>query len=677
MKTNVNMPVPAFPFPIDTDKRKLKQYLFPFVILAIIVVAAAAAAAGYYLGSSGDSGGSGGGTVTVSDYANTTDTTEDADTLKRIANVIDDANQEAYKKIAELNAMLRSDLTKYDIVESGATGDLWVEVYGPEKVYGFSAFPVQVKLYTKESNIPFSYVHIRRISIYIKEENSSVELWKRVWDYGEGSEGLNGESAVYSTILKVPDPLAYQVKSLISTGTISKDVLESVFNTSTKWWEIYVDVDAYREVWQSDPSLTDQQSCENAGGKWDSNTNTCYVFVRNVDIDYHVQTTSAWKHVTRANDVALLDEGFYATLPVKFLASDAASKWSLYQEQFAGAISNFIILTYATPVHVMGSTADYKFYIAPNPGYFEPLKVNYTDDFRFLTVRVYKDGRWEVADSIFGNLGTLTDSTAVEKLLNAKYTEDPEALTYKVFGMAYFEIQRDDGIIIPIWLVAKPEVSIIQNTRVVMDDTQIQQLTALVDDKEISEADLEQIRQTAKTWIDGINEKISNAKALKTKAESVDNEKAAEYADKAIRAYEEAISALQKLMQIGDYQMFLNWLNVAKKYEQAGDMYTNAAEKALYGEYEQAELDTKMAEDLIDLANNYKPGFSFFGGELPFGLTWMDVVVLIVAGIVAWFGRQFFGPVGALFGLIIVIGWFAGRGVGIGLDWLLDKLKFW
>ena len=45
----------------------------------------------YYLGSSGDSGGSGGGTETVSDYANTTDTTEDADTLRRIANVIDDA----------------------------------------------------------------------------------------------------------------------------------------------------------------------------------------------------------------------------------------------------------------------------------------------------------------------------------------------------------------------------------------------------------------------------------------------------------------------------------------------------------------------------------------------------------------------------------------------------------
>ncbi|NJD99526.1 hypothetical protein E3E26_06975 [Thermococcus sp. LS1] len=675
MATNVNVPVPAFPS-IHMDKRKLKQYLFPFIIIAIIAVAVAAGAAGYYLGSSGSD--SGGGSETVSNYANTSDTTNDADTLRQIANAIDDANQEAYKKIAELNAMLRSDLTKYDITEEGATGDLWVEVYGPEKVYGFSAFPVQVKLYTKESNIPFSYVHIRSISIYIKEENSTVELWKRIWDYGiNGSEGLNGESAVYSTILKVPDPLAYQVQSIITTGAVSKDVLESVFNTSTKSWEIYVDVDAYREVWQSDPSLSDQQECENAGGKWDSDTGTCYVFVRNADIDYHVQTTSAWKHVTRANDVALLNEGFYSSLPVKFLASDAASKWSLYQEQFAGAVSNFIILTYANPVHVMGSTADYKFYIAPNPGYFEPLKVNYTDDFRFLTVRVYKDGHWEVADSIFGNLGTLTDSTAVEKLLNAKYTEDPDALTYKVFGMAYFEIHRDDGITIPVWLVAKPEVSIIQNTRVVLDDTQIEQLTALVDDKEISEADLEQIRQTAQAWIDGINEKIANAKALKAKAEGVNNDKAAEYAGKAIDAYEEAISALQKLMQTDDYQMFLNWLNVAKKYEQAGDMYTNAAEKALYGEYEQAELDAKMAEDLIDLADSYKPGFSFFGGDLPFGLTWMDIIVLIIAAIVAWVGKQFFGPIGALFGLVVAIGWFAGKGIGIGLDWLFDKLKFW
>jgi len=666
---NVNMPAPFLPH-IKINRNKIIKTIGPLGVAVIaLIMFIAGAGAGYYLSSSGDEGGA---TSTVQNYANETDATNDADTLNQIANAIEDANQEAYKKIAELNAMLRSDLTKYDITEEGATGDLWVEVYGPEKVYDFSAFPVQVKLYTKESNIPFSYVHIRSICIYIKEENSTVDLWKRVWDYGtSGSEGLNGESAVYSTILKVPDPLTYQVKNIITTGALSKDVIESVFNTSTKSWEIYVDVDAYREVWQSDPSLSDQQECENAGGKWDSDTSTCYVFVRNADIDYHVQTTSAWKHVTRANDVALLNEGFYASLPVKFLASDAASKWSLYQEQFAGAISNFIILTYANPIHVMGSTADYKFYIAPNPGYFEPLKVNYTDDFRFLTVRVYKDGHWEVADSIFGNLGTLTDSTAVEKLLNAKYTEDPDALTYKVFGMAYFEIHRDDGITIPIWLVAKPGVSIIQNTRVVLDDTQIEQLTALVDDKEISEADLEQIRQTAQAWIEGINEKIVNAKALKAKAEGVNNNKAAEYAEKAIDAYEDAISALQKLIQTDDYQMFLNWLNVAKKYEQAGDMYTNAAEKALYGEYEQAELDAKMAEELIDLADSYKPGFILLGEGLPLGLTWIDIVVLIIAAIVAWIGRQFFGPIGALLGLVVAIGWFAGRWFGSSLDWLL------
>ncbi|MBO8175186.1 MAG: hypothetical protein H0Z18_08005 [Thermococcus sp.] len=600
----------------------------------------------------------------------------DEDTLEN-KNIVEDANQQAYQKIAELNAKLRSDLVKYDTKEEGATGDLWAEIYAPSKVYGFSAFPVQVKIYTRNSSIPFSYVHIRSVNIYIIGESSSNPLWTRTWDYGEaGSEGLNGESVVYSTILKVPDPYVYQVEQMISTGSISKDLIQELFNATTESWEIYVDIDAYREIWQSDPSYTDQTSCENAGGKWDSNTNTCYVFVRNADINYRVYTTSAWRHVTRANDVAILDEGMYASLPIKFIKTAEASKWALYQEEFAGALSNFIIITYANPVHVVGSTADYKFYIAPNPGYFDPINVTFTDEFRFAAIRVYKDEHWELADSIFGTLGTLSgDSLGVEKLLTARYTEDPDALTYKVFGMALFTITRDDGIPIKVWLVTKPDVSILPNIRVVLDDTQLEPLVQFTEDGKFTEEEIQQIKATISTLISGLNEKITHAQEIKTKAQSLGNDKAEFYADKAIDAYKGAIDALEKAELSDDTHWFLNWLNVAKKYEQAGDFYTSAAEKALYNEYDQAELDAKAAEDLINLANQYKP--SIWASLSSLGLEWWQALLLIIVAVaLIGAGYLMFGRIGAIVAGVIVVILFGFVFLGEFAD-IVDKLKFW
>ena len=556
--------------------------------------------------------------------ATTADLEDDKDVVNSTAKALDDTQQAAYKQIAELNAMLRSDLTKYDFTEDGATGDLWAEVYAPQKVYGFSAFPVQVDIHVAKSNIPFSAVHIRSIRVYVKEDNSSTALWTRTWDYGTaGSEGLNGEEVVYSTILKVPDPYAYQVKQMLDSGQIDKNLVLEIFkNATTKPWEIFVDVSAYREQWQSDPQYTDKDSCTaQPHHKWDDNTSTCYVFVKNVDIDYHIQTTSAWRHVTMANDLAILNEGMWASLPVKFVNTILKSRWSLYQETFAGAVSDFTILTYANPVHVMGSTADYMFYIGPTQGYFDPLDVTLSDDFRFFTVRVLQGGSWELADSIFGSLGNITvphknDTTppaVPPKKLNAHYTTSTNILTYNVLGIAYFTITRKDGQKIPIWEIVWPKVSVEPNTHTVMDDTQIQQLVTLVNQSAIDNETLAQLKSDIQAMVNGLNDKLRTAQAIEKNAEGVKNTQAAGYAKKAEMAYKYAIDALNHAASSNDKQTILNYLNAAKKYEQAGDFYMSAAKKALYGAPEQAKLDAQMGDHLSNLASQYEPHIDVLG----------------------------------------------------------------
>lgn len=634
---HVNVPAPAFPFPnihIRINKRKwgrVWRTLSALVIIGLVLLGAAVGSYITYRVTSGGDDDKGGTGETSNRYANST-TVKNDDDISDIKQLTDNAQQAAYKKIAETAAKLRSDLVAYDIAESGSTGDIIAKIYAPEKIYGFSAFPVQIQLDTRESPIPFNYVHIRKVTVYLKDEDGRV-YWSRTWDYGmAGSEGLNGEEVVYTTILKVPDDYLSTVQQIISTGQVSREQVEQLFNASTKSWEIYVDIDAYRESWQS-TNLT-QAECTGTKLKWDSSTSTCYQFVKNIDIDYHVNTLSAWNHVTRAQDIVLIDDGMYSSIPVKFLGTDYASKWAIYQEKFAGAVSNVFTVTAAAPVHVMGSTADFKFNFAANPDYFSPLSPTISDDFRLVVVKVDTGGTYFMADSVQGNLGSLGSS--IEKQLSARYTEDPDAVTYKIYAFAVFDIKRDDNTTIPVWLAVEPLISVLPNERLALDDEQIGQITQLVNDSEISEADKQQITAQVNDWINGLQDKIQEATELKTKAEAQNNQVAAEYAASAVEEYRAAINDLEKLKETADVQMFLNYLNAAKKHEMAGDYYKSAAYKALHGEIEQAELDAKKAQELSDLAKDYEPHFNFAEllGDNMLGVLLALIFAVILAGAV-------------------------------------------
>ncbi|MFA4663365.1 hypothetical protein [Pyrococcus kukulkanii] len=600
-------------------------------------------------------------------YANTTTVSTDSD-LSDLKYITENANKEAYKAIAEVSAKLRSDLAKYDTAESGATGDIIATVWGPEKIYGFSAFPIQIKLEFRKSPIPFNYIHLRKVTVYLKDEDGRV-YWARTWDYGQGSEGLNGGQAVYTTIMKVPDDYVGTIERIIETGVLSKEDVEKLFNATTKSFEIYVNIDAYREVWQS---TNDTQETCIGNKKWDPSTNTCYEFVKTVDIDYSVHTISAWRHVTRASDIVLIDKGMYASIPTKFLSTEYASKWSIYKEKFGGAVSNVFVITAATPVHMIGSTADFMFTFARNPGYFDPLNPEITDDFRLVVVKVTKSGDYEVADSIRGNLGALTSS--IEKQLSARYTDDPAAVTYKVYGFALFKIKRDDNTTIKTWLAVEPLISVLQNERLKLDDTQVEQLTKLVKDNEISEADREHIVAQANEWITGLQDKITEVEELKEKAQAQNNQKAIDYAEKAIKEYKAAIKDLEKVKSTKSVQTLLNYLNAAKKHEISGDYYKNAAYKALHNEHEQAELDAKKAEETSKLAKQYEPSIALTLAGLDIPLDTDDIIVLAVGLLLALVLSRVLGNSWGLLGLLIILGWFLGKYAGV-LDFLLEVIR--
>uniref|UniRef100_UPI000194EC42 PT26-6P n=1 Tax=Thermococcus sp. 26-2 TaxID=195518 RepID=UPI000194EC42 len=525
---------------------------------------------------------------------NATINDDDIDDVKK---ALDHATQAAHKAAAELTAKLRSDFVEYG--NGGTAGQVLIHIYGPGLIYGFSAFPVQIRLEIPNQPVPFNKVHITEVTAYVIDENNRT-YWTRVWNSSTFRQGgYIADTLDLVTVMKAPDPLVYQIRDAIVTGQISRELYDKIWNTSTTHFEIRVIVKGYQEAWKTDSSVSNQSSCPSDGHWYED---ACWVHDKDIDFTLKAETTTAWGHVTGTNDVATIDGGMLGSLPIKFLQSlDLSGKWVLYQNKYAGALSDFIIITAASPVHVLNSTAMYKFLITPNPGYFQPANPKISDEYRFVTLRVIEGGRMELADTTTGHIGDLTEPTFFG--LTAHYTDAPGTLDYHALGLVYAYVERDDGVKIPIWLAAEPMISVLSNTYTVMKDQDVKNLIDLYKKK-----DREKINATTKAMINSLQEKIDEAEQLLAKAKGMNNENAIEYAQGAIDEYKAAINDLQKAAQQDDYQMFLNYLNAAKKHEMAGDYYVNAARKALNGDLEQAKIDAEKAKEYSNLAKEYEPG---------------------------------------------------------------------
>ncbi|NJE47891.1 hypothetical protein E3E35_10915, partial [Thermococcus sp. GR7] len=127
--------------------------------------------------------------------------------------------------------MLMSDFVSYDYQQSGSLGDLKVQVYGPDKIYGFSAFPVQIKITVDKKKPDWAYLHLHSVKVYVINTETGQKIWTRTWSWsGDDVPLLNGDEFVLGTVLKVPDDYAYLVKSAVYSGTFNRAVYHNLTN---------------------------------------------------------------------------------------------------------------------------------------------------------------------------------------------------------------------------------------------------------------------------------------------------------------------------------------------------------------------------------------------------------------------------------------------------------------
>ena len=574
----------------------------------------------------------GGETVTKDELIN------DTDIENKLANLQACSDADAAKDLFELRQQIASSLTTYDYQTGGSLADLQVSIKGPSKIYGFGTFPLQAHVHASvPSDPPENCLHVQSVKVYVLDDTGR-SWWVNSWsgnlvlrpssdEYPDATDDWT-----YNFTLKTPDPYIGKAKQM-ATGTPNKETLNELLNANTSKFEVVVEVKGYREVWRWEYIYDD-----------DGHVKKKAEHVNDIPINAKLNSLSAYNHLQNGKYYV---SGTMGSLPAKFAGE---RQYTAYAEWVNGGTSNFVARCWATPVHLFDSTADYKFAIVSQVDNMKPIPVTVSDDYRMVVFRIFSDGTAVIASQVPGSFGDMSLINQVGSSLY--YKNDEKTISYDSYFVIYATMYvDDDGSIdnFPLWIVVKPQITVLENKDVVLGDRQTEEVANIIDDGEITESEMNALKSVADGAISSLKQKKYSAEQLVDKYSS--NPKAKEYAEKAVELYGKAISYLEDMVASNDANTIAKDYKVAKNYEMSGDYYSDAAQKEFYGQHDQAEADIINAEKIIEDTQEYEPSMFFTAGSW-FGEHWEEfksglgienipdwvlilvVVILIVGGAV-------------------------------------------
>nr|WP_216082426.1 glycine zipper domain-containing protein [Pyrococcus abyssi]QFN51286.1 hypothetical protein [Pyrococcus abyssi] len=569
-----------------------------------------------------------------------------------VMNLTREADVAAFQDLQLLVSKLKSSMISYDFQASGDSGEFSeIELRGPEKIYGFSAFPIELKLKPRGNSEIKDPVCITSVKIYAKDTKYGNIYWTRVWTFGEDNECLEPPTSSvwsFSTILKGPDPYLNYINDVLN-GQANEQLIQEIFNAEPQEFEIVAEVSGYRKIYYQDGS-----------GNW--------IFDHNEPIYAVFTSLSAYRHIGGGTYVI---SGFAGSLPIYYQDAPEASEFTAFQMKANGASSNLVARLWSSPIHILSATAPYKVYIQGNPGYFGGLNPKIMDEARIVVYRVTKDGHWELAAALpldgIANLGDLSSGKLLQG--SVTYHADNNTVSYRAFVAIRAFVSRDDGTKIPIWILVEPAIAPVDPARKVVMDKYIEEIGDLVRDKSITLEEVQRLRAIGDSLISSLQSKIDIAQSWKEKGEAENKKLVVEYASRAIYHYKEAIKYSEKLKNADDSKDVLRYAEIVKEEEVVGDYYLRAAELAYYNQEEQAQA---LVEDAFRIEQNVKeikrtslvailPNFRDTQNLMQF------VIKIIISLAAIYISRRILGSLGAIVVTILVVIWWFGPMVGISL----------
>ncbi|MBA2864891.1 hypothetical protein [Methanococcus maripaludis] len=548
------------------------------------------------------------------------------------------SEEAAANDIAEIKDKLESGIGTYDFKVTGTLSDVSVGMKGPDKIYGFSAFPVQLDFDEALTGSESSYVMIENVDIYLvdsegvkwntKSYTDNIKLQDNNDDNPEAIEEM-----IINFTMKAPDPYIGKAKSQI-TNAPDREILEELINAEVKQFELVVEIDGYAKLYKKE-----------SGYKIDAETGlevwkTWEEYDKTITIDTKLTTLDAWD---RIHNGAYYIDGADASLPTSYVNEVTPIAYSSYAN---GATSNIIGRVWASPVHCYNSSSQYKFVLVGQPGNLEPVPVTIEDDYRALVLKLRDDGVATIASETPGNFGDMSVHNGVTTSLN--YLKDSSTEAFESYFLVVADV--DDGIdsALPVWCIIKPRISVIDNVKYSLNEEFKEEILELMSDGSISDSDSQRITEIIKMSEDSLKEKQYVAESESEKYEG--NTKAENAISNALEDYEKSVEYFEKAKNTDDPKEVKVYTYLAGDvYEPAGDYWKEAAAKYYLGLDDQGDALASNAEKLESLAAEYEPSLWFsagstisewwtqfksgFGlGEVPDAALLAIVIVILVCG---------------------------------------------
>ncbi|MBB6497842.1 hypothetical protein [Methanococcus maripaludis] len=574
----------------------------PVVVIAGAAVVGAAAVDYGYRWVTGADAEDEGGAVTGAAKTNVSDEEYINGTYKYdlLAGYRQYSEESAAADIAEIKDKLESGIGIYKFTVTGTLSDVDVSMKGPDKIYGFSAFPVQLKFDEILTGSESSYVEIENVKIYLvdsegvkwneKDYTDNIKLQKNNDDHPEAIEEY-----IINFTMKAPDPYIGKAKSQI-TNAPNREILEELINAEVKRFELVVEIDGHVEHYKKITKWSDELQDYITKEEHDDS----------VTLDTKLTTLEAWD---RIHSGAYYIDGADASLPTSYINEVTPIAYSSYSN---GATSNVIGRVWASPVHCYNSSSQYRFVLIGQPGNLEPVPVTIEDDYRALVLKLRDDGVASIASDTPGNFHDMSTYTGLTTSLN--YLKDSSTEAFETYFLVVADV--DDGIdsALPVWCLIKPRISVIDNVKYSLNEEFKEEILELMSDGSISDSDSQRITEIIQMSEESLKEKQYVAESESGKYE--DNDKAKNAISNALEDYEKAAAYYEKAKNTDDPEEVKVYTYLAGDvYEPAGDYWKEAAAKYNLGLDDQGDALAENAEKLESLAAEYEPSLWFSAGS--------------------------------------------------------------
>ncbi|MBM7408431.1 hypothetical protein [Methanococcus maripaludis] len=514
------------------------------------------------------------------------------------------SEEAAAKDIAEIKDKLESGIGTYSFKTTGTLSDVSVSMKGPDKIYGFSAFPVQLKFDEALTGSESSYVKIESVKIYLVDSDGvkwnertysdDIKLQEESNDYPDAIEEY-----ILNFTMKAPDPYIGKAKSMI-TNAPDREILQELINAEVKQFELVVEIEGYAKLYKKE-----------SGYKIDAETGlevwkTWEEYDKTITIDTKLTSLEAWD---RIHNGAYYVDGADGSLPTKFVNEVTPIAYSSYAN---GATSNIIGRVWASPVHCYNSSAQYKFILVGQPENLEPVSVTIEDDYGALVLKLRDDGVATIASETPGNFHDMAVHNGVTTSLN--YLKDDSTEAFETYFLVIADVDDDIDSALPVWSLIQPRISVIDNVKYSLSEEFKEEILELLSDGSVSDTDSERITEIIEISENSLKEKQYVAELESEKYE--DNEKARNAISNSLKDYEKAFEYYEKAKNTDDPEEVKVYTYLAGDiYEPAGDYWREAAEKYNLGLDDQGDALASNAEKLESLASEYEPSLWFSAGS--------------------------------------------------------------